>query len=233
MPVDLSLAAVFVVGLLGGGHCAGMCGGIVGALSAQTGGASPVLHLGYSAGRIASYSVAGAIAGTVGGLGLLFSDVLPVQFGLYVLANIMLLIIGLYLAGISTLAARFEAAGRIVWRRIQPLTRKLIPADTLPRALAVGALWGWIPCGLVYGVLTTALLSGSAGRGALVMAAFGLGTLPNLVVAGLLVKRATRVLQGRAFRTVCGALVFGFGVAGLARAFEVTERIRDGVLCLT
>lgn len=232
MPQDLSLAAVFLVGLLGGGHCVGMCGGIVSALSSQHAGGKPLLHLAYSTGRIASYSVAGAVAGSIGGLGLLFSGVLPIQLGLYVLANAMLLILGLYLAGLSPLAAKFEAAGRYLWRRLQPLTGRLVPADTLPRALAVGALWGWIPCGLVYGVLATALLSGSAARGGLVMLAFGLGTLPNLLLAGLVVRSAARVFQGRVFRTICGALVFGFGVSGLARAFELTDKIRAGILCI-
>lgn len=233
MPHELGLAAVFLVGLLGAGHCAGMCGGIVGALSAQPGGGNAVLHLAYSTGRVASYCLAGAIAGTVGGLGLLFSGLLPVQLALYVLANVMLLILGLYLAGLSPLAARFESFGRFLWRRLQPLTARLVPADTLPRALAVGTLWGWIPCGLVYGVLATALLSGSAGRGALVMLAFGLGTLPNLLLAGLVAKRAARVLRGRTFRTVCGALVFGFGVSGLAHAFDLSDKIRAGVLCFS
>lgn len=232
MPTDLSLAAVFVVGLLGAGHCAGMCGGIVSALSAQESGGRVGLHLAYSSGRIASYSVAGAIAGSIGGLGLLFGNVLPVQTGLYVLANVMLLILGLYLAGLWGLAARFEAAGRFLWQRVQPLTPGLLPANTLPRALAVGALWGWIPCGLVYGVLATALLSGSAGQGAAVMAAFGLGTLPNLLAAGLLMHRARRLFQAQAFRTVCGALVFAFGVSGLVHAFDLTDRIRAGVLCI-
>ena len=232
MPQELGLAAVFLVGLLGAGHCAGMCGGIVGALSAQPGGGQVRLHLAYSTGRIASYCLAGAIAGSVGGLGLMFSDVLPVQLVLYVLANVMLLILGLYLAGLSALAAHFEAAGRWLWRRIQPLARGLIPANTFPRALAVGALWGWIPCGLVYGVLATALLSGTAERGAVMMLAFGLGTLPNLLLAGLVVRGAARVFQGRTFRTVCGALVFGFGVSGLAHAFDLGEKIRIGLLCL-
>ena len=232
MPTDLSLAAVFLVGLLGGGHCAGMCGGIVSALSSQQAGGNPLLHLSYSTGRIASYSVAGAIAGSIGGLGLLFSGVLPVQLALYVLANAMLLILGLYLAGLSPLAAKFEAAGRYLWRRLQPLTRGLVPADTVPRALAVGVLWGWIPCGLVYGVLATALLSGSAARGAMVMLAFGLGTLPNLLLAGLLVRSVAKVFQGRIFRTICGALVFGFGIAGMARALDLSDKIRAGILCI-
>ena len=232
MPQDLSLAAVFLVGLLGGGHCVGMCGGIVSALSSQNAGGKPLLHLAYSTGRIASYSVTGAIAGSIGGLGLLFSGVLPVQLALYVLANAMLLILGLYLAGLSPLAGKFEAAGRYLWSRLQPLTRGLVPVNTVPRALAVGALWGWIPCGLVYGVLATALLSGNAVRGAMVMLAFGLGTLPNLLLAGLMIRSATKVFQGRMFRTICGALVFGFGISGLARAFELSDRIRAGILCI-
>ena len=234
MPYELSLAGVFLVGLLGAGHCAGMCGGIVGALSARPDGGKPILHVAYSSGRIASYCLAGAIAGSVGGLGLLFSDVLPIQLGLYVLANLMLLILGLYLAGLSALAARFESAGRFLWRHVQPLTRGFLPADTVPRALAVGGLWGWIPCGLVYAVLATALLSGSAAQGALVMLAFGLGTLPNLLLVGLMMRRAAQVFQGRTFRTVCGALVFGFGVSGLAHAFDLTDRIRAGLeLCFS
>ena len=230
---ELGLIAVFLVGLLGGGHCAGMCGGIVGALSAQPGGGKPLLHVAYSSGRIASYSLAGAIAGSVGGLGLLYSGALPVQLGLYILANLMLLILGLYLAGFSPLAARLEAAGQFLWRRIQPWTGRFLPADTVPRALAVGVLWGWIPCGLVYGVLATALLSGSATSGALVMLAFGLGTLPNLLLAGLLARRAAKALQARTFRTVCGALVFGFGISGLAHAFELRDGIRAGLLCFS
>jgi sulfite exporter TauE/SafE len=230
--LEASLLAVFVVGLLGGGHCAAMCGGIVGALSVQSGAARVPLHLAYSAGRIASYALAGAVAGSIGGLGLLLSGALPVQLVLYVFANIMLVLLGLYLAGISAVVTRFESAGRALWARLQPLTARLLPANTLPRALGVGALWGWLPCGLVYAVLATALFAGSALEGAALMAAFGLGTLPNLLAAGLLISRAGRFLRARAVRLVSGALVFGFGLSGLAHAFELGEQIRRGILCL-
>ena len=149
--------AVFLTGLLGGVHCAGMCGGIVAALSRQTAAGRWHLHLGYSFGRIVSYAVAGALAGTAGSLGLLLDGVLPVQIALYVLANLMLIILGLYLAGVSAVAARLETMGTWLWRRIQPFTRRLLPADTLPRALGLGLLWGWLPCGLVYGILLMAM----------------------------------------------------------------------------
>jgi hypothetical protein len=228
---DIGVLAVFLIGLMGAGHCAGMCGGIVGALSAQPGGARLSLHLAYSAGRIASYSMAGAVAGAVGGAGLLLSEVLPVQLALYLAANVMLVLLGLYLAGMSSLLTRLEPAGRAIWRRLQPLGRRLFPVDTARKALAVGAVWGWIPCGLVYAVLATALFAGSPAKGAALMAAFGLGTLPTLLAAGLLVRRAGALFRARAFRLVCGALVFGFGVSGLARAFELGDQIRRGVLC--
>jgi hypothetical protein len=229
---DIGLPAVFLVGLLGAGHCAGMCGGIVGALSAQPGGARISMHLAYGTGRIASYAAAGAIAGMVGGLGLLLSEILPVQLALYVAANVMLVLLGLYLAGASSLLTRLEPAGRMLWGRLQPLTRRLLPVDSAGKALAVGALWGWIPCGLVYAVLASALFAGSPAKGAALMAAFGLGTLPTLLAAGLLMRRAVGWLRARAFRLVSGALVFGFGVSGLAHAFDLGEQIRRGILCL-
>ena len=153
--------AVFLTGLLGGVHCAGMCGGIVAALSGQAGSRRLPLHLAYNGGRVASYAAAGALAGAAGGLGLLLDGVLPVQLALYVLANLMLIALGLYLAGVSSVVAGTERLGLALWRRIQPLTRGLLPADTLPRALGLGVLWGWLPCGLVYAVLATALLSGN------------------------------------------------------------------------
>jgi sulfite exporter TauE/SafE len=229
---DIGLLAMFLVGLLGAGHCAGMCGGIVSALSAQPGGARLSMHFAYSAGRIVSYSVAGAIAGMVGGLGLMLSDVLPMQLALYVVANIMLVLLGLYLAGMSSMLTRLEPMGRALWRRLQPLGRRLFPVDSAAKALAVGAIWGWIPCGLVYAVLAAALFAGSPAKGAALMAAFGLGTLPTLLAAGLLMQRAGGLFRARAFRVVSGALVFGFGISGLAQAFELGEQIRRGILCL-
>jgi len=226
-------AAVFVTGLLGGVHCAGMCGGIVAALSGQAGGRRWNLHLGYSAGRIASYAAAGAIAGTAGSIGLLFDGVLPVQMTLYVLANVLLIGLGLYLAGVSQVVARFERLGLALWQRLQPVTRRLLPADTLPRAVGLGLLWGWIPCGLVYAMLGTALLTGDALSGAAVMAAFGLGTVPNLLLAGLALRKLNGVTRARPVRVAAGGLVLGFGVYGLANAATLTEHIRNGLLCLS
>jgi uncharacterized protein len=222
--------AVFLTGLLGGVHCVGMCGGIVAALSGSAGTRRPVLHLAYNAGRVGSYAVAGALAGAAGSLGLLLDGLLPVQLALYVLANVMLIALGLYLAGVSGVATYLERAGLALWRRIQPLTRGLLPADTLPRALGLGLLWGWLPCGLVYAVLATALLTGDPLAGAAIMAAFGLGTVPNLLLAGLAARRLS-LARARPVRVAAGALVLGFGIYGLAHAGALNEHIRTGLLC--
>jgi len=230
VPVELAGAA-FVVGLLGGVHCIGMCGGIVSALVGAGGEGFPrwKLRLGYNIGRIASYAMAGAVAGTVGGASLLLARALPVQMVALVLANLLLVGLGLYLAGFSNLVARLEGPGRQIWRHIQPMTRRLLPADNWWRSLALGGLWGWLPCGLVYSILATALLAGSAAGGAAVMLAFGLGTLPNLLMAGAAFDR----LRSRVgIRVVAGGLVAGFGLLGLLRATALPDAIRRGVLCL-
>jgi sulfite exporter TauE/SafE len=241
-----SLLAVFVVGLLGSVHCAGMCGGIVGALSVAppAGRAFPV-HvtvqrvappgpallnvLAYNLGRIGSYMSAGALAGALGngigqGAGAL-ARLPALQAGGYWMANLMLAMLGLYLMDAWRGLARLEQGGQILWRHVAPLLRHLQPgrAGFGPgHMLAAGALWGWLPCGMVYSVLVTAMLSGSATRGALVMLAFGLGTLPMLLGLGLAGARLRGLLRVRGVRLACGALVLGFGLLGLARAAGAT-----------
>jgi sulfite exporter TauE/SafE len=241
-----SLLALFVVGLLGSVHCAGMCGGIVGALSVAppAGRAFPIpvtltltvrraaplrpalLNvMAYNLGRIGSYMLAGALAGALGngigqGAGAL-ARLPALQAGGYWMANLMLAMLGLYLMDAWRGLARLEQGGQLLWRHVAPLLRHLQPgrAGFGPgRMLAAGALWGWLPCGMVYSVLVTAMLSGSATRGALVMLAFGLGTLPMLLGLGLAGARLRGLLRVRGVRLACGALVLGFGLLGLARA---------------
>jgi sulfite exporter TauE/SafE len=134
------------------------------------------------------------------------------------MANLMLVLLGLYLMDAWRGLARLEQGGQLVWRNVQPLLRRLQPFDGPGRMLAAGALWGWLPCGMVYSVLVTAMLSGSAVNGALVMLAFGLGTLPMLLGLGLAGARLRALLRMRGVRPACGALVLGFGLLGLARA---------------
>ncbi|GAB1231798.1 sulfite exporter TauE/SafE family protein [Ferrigenium sp. UT5] len=240
---EFSVIAVFMVGLLSGVHCLGMCGSIVGVFTSQVpkppiqlspggrkgdrlslwermglvGYARWPFHLAYSGGRIASYALAGALVGALGQAGMLLRDEVPVQHLLFALSSAMLILLGLYLAGVWGAVRRLERLGSGLWKHLQPYTTRLLPVNTVPRALGLGLLWGWLPCGLVYSVLITALASGSAGQGALIMAAFGLGTLPNLLAIGLFWESLRGWAQSPRVRLTAGLLVIGFGVYGLVK----------------
>jgi len=200
-------------------HCLGMCGSIVGIFTAQVPKEKSrwPFHLAYSSGRIASYAIAGALVGAIGQAGLLMRDAVPVQHLLFALSSLMLVLLGLYLAGVWGVVRRLEHLGGGLWKLLQPYTARLLPVNTVPRALGLGALWGWLPCGLVYSVLLTALASGSAVQGSLIMLAFGLGTLPNLLAIGLFWESIKGWVQSPRVRLAAGLLVAAFGAYGLAR----------------
>ncbi len=225
--------SAFLLGLFGGVHCASMCGGIVALLGTrhrmmpvhlQPDGAATaampsgaLLQFAYNAGRIGSYSMAGALAGTVGSAAWMAERVLPVQQLSFVAANIVLIALGLALTGGLRRLRTLERIGAAAWRRVAPFASRLLGATSVPGAFAAGAAWGWVPCGMVYGVLAAALVSGSARDGALLMLAFGLGTLPNLLALGFAANRASRWFGRPGARLVAGLLIVAFGVAGLAR----------------
>ena len=221
---ESSYFALFLIGLLGGTHCIGMCGGIVGALSMGAGSKSS-LHLAYNAGRILSYGAAGALAGALGGASLTLSGQLPVRVILFVLANLMLVALGLYLLGVTRALAFTERFGQKLWRHLQPMTRRYLPARTVAQAFPLGLLWGWLPCGLVYSALVTSMTSGSALHGAGMMLAFGAGTLPNLLLAGLLAVRLKRFAAHPVLRMVAGLLVLVFGLWGLFAAVRLIVQV--------
>ena len=217
---EINLISAFVVGLLGGVHCVGMCGGIVGALSLglQADRQLPIL-IGYNLGRITSYAAAGAL---MGALGFYFSGLLPVQNAqrvLLVLAGLFMILLGLYLGGWWNLLARLERAGGVLWRRIEPLGRGLLPVRSARHALLLGLLWGWLPCGLVYSALVWTVASGGALQGGLLMLAFGLGTLPNLLLMGVAAAQLQRWVRKPATRAVAGGLVILFGLWQLYTAW--------------
>jgi sulfite exporter TauE/SafE len=210
---SVDLLSAFVVGLLGGVHCVGMCGGIVGALSLGLPAERnlPIL-LAYNVGRISSYTLAGAL---MGALGFYFSGLLPVQTAqkvLLSLAGLFLILMGLYLAGWWNVLSRVERAGGVLWRRIEPLGRGLLPVRSVRHGLLLGLLWGWLPCGLVYSALVWTVAAGGALEGALLMLAFGLGTLPNLLLMGVAAAQLNRWVKQPAVRAVAGTLVMVFGV---------------------
>jgi len=223
---ETRLAAAFLLALLGGVHCAGMCGGFVAALhsSAPAGSSRIRFALAYNAGRILSYCAAGALIGLLGA-GLYASDVLPVQVGLLVLAAAVLLAIAFSMLSRPASLRRLEGFGVPVWRLVQPLARRSFPPRTTTGALLTGLAWGWIPCGMVYAALPLALVAGSVARGAAVMLAFGLGTAPNLAALELAASRLQRAAAGeraRAWlRPAVGVVLILFALSDLAHAARV------------
>jgi hypothetical protein len=206
------LGSALVLGLLGGGHCLGMCGGLMGALTLaippEQRGKRLRLLLAYNLGRIFSYACAGLLLGLAGWA--VASS--PAALALRVAAALLLIAMGLYLAGWWSGLTRIEALGRGLWRHIQPLASRLLPVSSLPRALLLGALWGWLPCGLVYSTLLWAASQGNAGYSAVLMLAFGVGTWPVLLATGLAAERVNALLRRRSVRVAGGVLVMLFGV---------------------
>jgi hypothetical protein len=129
--------------------------------------------------------------------------------------------------------ARLEAAGQVVWRKVQPLVRNFLPMDSAGKAFALGALWGWVPCGMVYSVLFTAMTTGSALSGAAVMLAFGLGTLPVLLTMGMAGTKLQAWTRQPRVRVVAGLLVLAFGLLGLVRVANGLSLGWIDALCLT
>ena len=243
--MDLSgglLVAMFATGLVSGVHCVAMCGGIVMVFGTHRAiriravtaapGSEITRQLAFNAGRISSYAAGGALAGFAGGAVVTLAGALPAQAALYVLANLMLVLVGLYLAGAIRLLGWLEQLGAPLWRRVQPFAARMLAARALPQIFVAGLAWGWLPCGLVYGAFAAAALAGSPAAGAAAMLAFGLGTLPNLLAAGLAAARLRVWMTRRVARLGAGALVLGFGVFGLAQASGIAEGVRRGLLCL-
>jgi sulfite exporter TauE/SafE len=218
--------SAFLVGLLGGVHCVGMCGGIVGTLTLglpqeqrrRIAGMMP-FQVAYNLGRMISYVVAGGIMGGVGLLLVQFMPIYVAQHLLLILAGVFMILLGFYLAGWWMVLNRVERLGSRLWQRIEPLSRKLLPVRSPKQALIVGLIWGWIPCGLVYSMLITAVSSGSVLNGAALMLAFALGTLPNLLAMGVLAGAAARLARSDTARRIAGISVILFGLYTLWQAF--------------
>lgn len=222
MDAPHSLASAFILGLFSTVHCVGMCGGIIGALSLslpETVRQQRLQHVVfitiYNIGRILSYSFAGLVVGYIGAEAASYTDMSGGPSILRYTGVVLMIAIGLYLAGWFPQLSRVERIGVPIWKVLEPIGRKLVPVNTMPKALLYGLVWGWLPCGMVYFVLVWALTSGSATQGALTMAAFGLGTLPSLVATGLAMSSLKRFTQSKTVRQVVGGLVIAMAIGSL------------------
>ncbi len=222
MDNPVSFTSAFLLGLFSTVHCIGMCGGIIGALSlslpAEIRNHKPRLFLfvtTYNIGRLLSYSLAGFIAGAVGTGVLASTGFNQGHIVLQYIGVAMMVAIGIYLAGWLPQLAIIERIGVPLWKKLEPIGRKLLPVASLPKALAYGVIWGWLPCGLVYFVLIWALTAGDALRGAMMMLAFGLGTLPTLLTAGFMTSWVTRFARNPRARVIVGLLIIAMAISSL------------------
>jgi uncharacterized protein len=223
----------FVAGLLGSSHCLGMCGGIATALGTRARGRAErgTMSVLYSCGRITSYGLAGAVAGafgvaTLGSLGgNHWAEVLRLC------AGAMVMVIGLNIALGHAGRARWlrapERWGGVLWRRLSPYLGRWLPQAALPRALVVGFLWGWLPCGLVYSALLAAATAGNAVNGGITMLAFGAGTLPAMAGVGYLGSRLHLPLPRASAARVIGGCIMLCGLWTAAIPIAVLAGVND------
>lgn len=212
MTYFLLFAAAFSMGLLGSPHCLGMCGGIVTAfgMSMQSlpAGRQRLLIALYHLGRLGSYSLLGLLAGVVG-----TAVIAPFVHSHFprLLLGAVLIVIGLSLFGLPLLN-RLERMGLKFWQSLMPFRRRLFPLDSVPKAVTAGLLWGFLPCGLVYGALLMAVAGHDTLTGAGLMLAFGLGTLPMLLATQQMVSLLRHIIGKFHLRQFNGALLMISGV---------------------
>ena len=232
MPIDwLVLSGALLSGLLGGAHCAAMCGGIATSLSLQQRGGWWVA-LQPNLGRILGYTAAGAVVGGIGHGLLDVARVPALGLALRATVGVVLVFAALRLLDQRGRLHGFGGPGAHLWRWLRPLQRRLFPANTAARRMALGMLWGWMPCGLSTTLLAAAWLQASAAHGALTMAAFGLGTLPVMLPLTWAGARFGQRLQRGEWRTAMGLVVLGTGVLTLAAPWLPHASVVHGALAL-
>ena len=212
------LSAALLAGLLGSAHCLGMCAGISGlfAVSSEISSLRAQLPfaLAYNLGRVCSYAFLGIVVATFGGVIVKASPGLA--GGIRLLSGAIIILVGLKVAFDSRILNIIEKMGTTLWSRIAPVAQRLVPVTNIPRAFGLGLVWGWLPCGLVYSVLLIAATSTQPIQGAFVMIAFGLGTLPAMLLTGLGAANVSAFMRRRETRLGMGLLIISLGVLTIA-----------------
>ena len=237
--MTLDLFSAFIIGLIGSGHCIAMCGGITTMLTSALPHSDkykeqkiPVnnqnttdnfhskvaLVTCYNIGRISSYALIGAIVGFTGSIAA--KNIGMPLASLRIISSIFMILLGLYIGQWLMWLNRIEALGKILWRYISPLASNAIPVNSPYKALILGCVWGWLPCGLVYSVLTWSLASGSAFQGALIMAGFGIGTLPIMILMATGFEKIQQLLQSKQAKILMGLLLVVFACNQLFKAIS-------------
>ncbi len=223
MTNEYSLIVLFTLGLFSTLHCVGMCGGIISALTLsldqeiQNNKFKLATYvIAYNIGRISSYIAAGVIIGVVGTTLIdLIGRNSARQFAM-MLSAAMMVAIGLYVGGWFPLLSHLDRFGAKLWKRIQPISKQFVPVKRPTQALGYGAVWGWMPCGLVYTALLLSAFGGGAVNGGIGMLAFGLGTIPAVVSAGFIAGSLNQWFHQPLVRQTLGIVLVGFAIMSLA-----------------
>ena len=233
------LTAIFLGALVSGWHCALMCGGIAAAIERPAASQVPlktkfellydqlIMHMG----RITTYVILGALAAWTGVV-VWQQNVLPIQRALFVMTSLLLFAMGVRLLNLGSSSARI--GGKWLGAQIANYwARYLGRFANGPSRWFSGMLWGLVPCGLVYGVLPLAFLSGDVLTGASIMLAFGLGTLPNLLLISRFSAALTQFGQYRWVRYFAASLLFIGAGFGMYRAWTLPDALLKGGFCLS
>ena len=216
--LSATLLSALLMGLIGSTHCIGMCGGIISTLSTNFNAKNTnqpfSIQLFYNVGRISSYSFFGLLVG-------IFSSQLMQQLPnphavSMKIAGVFFILLGLYISQLLNSFKYLERVGQKLWIKIEPFGRKYLPAQNNWSALKLGLVWGWLPCGLVYSALALAVTQLNPLHSALTMLAFGLGTLPTLLLIGHFAQNVKTILQNKAVRYVLGLILIVYGISQLA-----------------
>jgi sulfite exporter TauE/SafE len=207
--------SAFLIGLLGAGHCIGMCSGIASALSfsinpAQKNGLLSLLL--YNLGRISSYSLAGFIFASSSSVLIVWMGGKESLIYLRIFAAIIMLLLAFYIAQLWNGLIVVEKAGKFIWQFIKPLAQYFLPLKHPTLAFPLGFFWGWLPCGLVYSSLIWAISSADGLNGLVIMLGFGLGTLPAMMLVGTLSHQLKRILNKKWFRYGSGLILAVFAL---------------------
>jgi len=205
------------MGLLGSGHCIGMCGPIVMALSVTTAKnkSNKIIIsylLAYNLGRITSYVITGSIVSL---FGIFLSSIIGIDSRkiFIIFSSMIMILLGLYLANWWVYAiVRIEKLGAFVWHLIQPMATKFIPIKNIPTAFIAGILWGMLPCGLLYTALIWAMSATSVFDATIIMISFGLGTLPAMMGVGIFSNSFKKYIQNKYIRSVAGLIIISFAI---------------------
>ena len=219
----MTLFAAFIFGLMGSAHCLGMCGGIMSTLTLARSPSSTVMPalVAYNSGRIFSYTVAGLIVASIGSL--LSDSLLMIADVMRIIASLTLILMAFYIANWWKGLVYIENGGRFLWRYLQPFASRLMPVRNTSQALALGLIWGWLPCGLVYSVLIWALSVAHPMQGAAIMLFFGLGTLPAMLLTGVLASQIKDLSRSSGVRSLAAITIIIFALWQLAPLFTESD----------